>query len=71
MTGKQEANGKRNYKKTLCNCCYLLNIIGVIKSRNVKRRIKIRDTYSEHTFSTESNEVEVSVSWFCASYNDN
>lgn len=59
MTGKQKANGKRNHNKTLRNYCSMLNIIGVIKSRNIKRNIRLGGTYSEHRFSTESNEVEV------------
>lgn len=67
MTGKQEANGKRDYNKKLRISCSVLNITGLIKSRNIKRNTKIGGTYSEHTFSTESNEAEVdyisALSW--------
>ena len=67
MTGKQEANGKRNYNKTHRNCSSVLNISGVTKLRNIKRNITLGVTYSEQTFSAESNEVEVgyisALSW--------
>jgi len=41
MTGNQEANRKRNYNNTLRNCCSVLNIIDVIKSKNTKRNINL------------------------------
>ena len=57
MIEKQKVKEK-NYNMALRNCYSELNIIGVIKSRNIIRNLKICGTYSESTFSTEANKTE-------------